>query len=109
MYTVDKKDNKKWCDLTNVYNSDNIHHYMASGGFFIVSDTRFICSINLLDYSMAAWALVSSGLCVLFELSIYCNFDWLLWANKWLIDWLIERFTERVVEYCLPFTPCHIA
>jgi len=29
---VDKKDNKKWCDLanlTNVYNSDTIHHYMV--------------------------------------------------------------------------------
>ena len=30
MYNRQTKDNKKWCDLatlTNVYNSDNIHHY----------------------------------------------------------------------------------
>jgi len=32
MYSRQTKDNKKWCDLanvTNVYNSDNIHHYMV--------------------------------------------------------------------------------
>jgi len=32
MYSIQTKDNKKWCDLanlTNVYNSDNIHHYMV--------------------------------------------------------------------------------
>jgi len=32
MYDRQTKDNKKWCDLanlTNVYNSDNIHHYMV--------------------------------------------------------------------------------
>jgi len=32
MYSIQTKDNKKWCDLanlTNVYSSDNIHHYMA--------------------------------------------------------------------------------
>jgi len=32
MYIRQTKDNKKWYDLatlTNVYNSDNIHHYMA--------------------------------------------------------------------------------
>jgi len=32
MYNRQTKDNKKWCDLanlTNVYNSDNIHHYMV--------------------------------------------------------------------------------
>jgi len=32
MYNTQTKDNKKWCDLatlTNVYYSDNIHHYMV--------------------------------------------------------------------------------
>jgi len=32
MYNRQTNDNKKWCDLanlTNVYNSDNIHHYMV--------------------------------------------------------------------------------
>ena len=32
MYSRQTKDNKKWCDLanlTNVYNSDNIHHNMV--------------------------------------------------------------------------------
>ena len=33
MYSRLTKDNKKWCDLanlTNVYNSDNIHRYMVN-------------------------------------------------------------------------------
>jgi len=32
MYNRQTKDNKKWCDLanlTNVYNSDTIHHYVV--------------------------------------------------------------------------------
>jgi len=32
MYSIQTKDNKQWCylaTLTNVYNSDNIHHYMV--------------------------------------------------------------------------------
>jgi len=32
MYSMQTKDNNKWCDLANltsVYNSDNIHHYMV--------------------------------------------------------------------------------
>ena len=32
MYSRQTKDHKKWCDLANltiVYNSDNIHHYMV--------------------------------------------------------------------------------
>jgi len=32
MHNRPTNDNKKWCDLanlTNVYNSDNIHHYMV--------------------------------------------------------------------------------
>ena len=40
MYSIQTKDNKKWCDLSNltnvfifihhnVYSSDNIHHYMV--------------------------------------------------------------------------------
>ena len=33
MYSRQTKDNKKWCDLPNlinVYNSDNIHHYVRA-------------------------------------------------------------------------------
>ena len=32
MYNRQTKDNKKWCNLatlTNVYNSDNIYHYVV--------------------------------------------------------------------------------
>ena len=37
MYSIQTKDNNKWCDLanlTNVYNSDNIHYYTWVSNIF---------------------------------------------------------------------------
>ena len=43
MYNRQTKDNKKWCDLatlTNVYSSDNIHHYLVDNkGKTLITDT----------------------------------------------------------------------
>jgi len=43
MYSMQTKDNKKWCvlaDLTNVYNSDNIHHYMVDNCRYLLYLTK---------------------------------------------------------------------
>jgi len=45
------KDNKKWCDLanlTNVYNSDNIYHYMVDNkSQTLITDTELSIETKL--------------------------------------------------------------
>ena len=57
MYNRQTKDNKKWCDLatlTNVYNSDNIHHYMVDNkSQTLITDTvkySFTSSLQLVSW-----------------------------------------------------------
>ena len=51
MHSIQTKDNKKWCDLanlTNVYNSDNIHHYMIDNeSQTLITDTDLSLMTNI--------------------------------------------------------------